>query len=82
MWDDTTMNTDWNGCLEVEREAEKLSGAWVFKGTRVPVCALFQNLEDGATVDEFLEWFPGVARQQVDAVLEHVSADLLFGSPA
>lgn len=76
------MNTDWNGCPEVEREAGILSGAWVFKGTRVPVRALFQNLEDGATVDEFLEWFPGVARHQVDAVLEHVSADLLLGSPA
>jgi uncharacterized protein (DUF433 family) len=76
------MNTDWNGCPEVEREAGRLSGAWVFRGTRVPVRALFQNLEDGATVDDFLEWFPGVTRQQVDAVLEHVSADLLVGSPA
>ena len=76
------MNTDWNGCSEVEREVGKLGGAWVFKGTRVPVRALFENLEDGATVDEFLEWFPGVARQQVDAVLEHVSADLLVGSSA
>ncbi|MEI6218469.1 MAG: DUF433 domain-containing protein [bacterium] len=76
------MNTDWNDCTEVEREAGTLSGAWVFKGTRVPVSALFQNLEDGGTVDDFLEWFPGVARQQVDAVLEHVSADLLIGAPA
>jgi uncharacterized protein (DUF433 family) len=46
------------------------------------VRALFQNLEDGATVDDFLEWFPGVTRQQVDAVLEHVAADLLAESPA
>jgi uncharacterized protein (DUF433 family) len=76
------VNTDWSGCPEVEREAGRLSGAWVFKGTRVPLCALFQNLEDGATVDDFLEWFPGVTRQQVDAVLQHVSADLLVGSPA
>jgi uncharacterized protein (DUF433 family) len=82
LWDDAAMNTDWNGCPEVERETGKLSGAWVFKGTRVPVRALFQNLEDGATVDDFLEWFPGVTRQQVDAVLEHVAADLLAESPA
>jgi uncharacterized protein (DUF433 family) len=47
-----------------------VSGAWVFKGTRVPVKALFENLEDGARVDEFIEWFPGVTRHQVEAVLE------------
>ena len=76
------MTTEWSICPEVERDAGKLSGAWVFKGTRIPVRALLQNLEDGATVDDFLEWFPGVTRQQVDAVLEHVSADLLVGSPA
>ena len=76
------MNTDWNDCPAVEREEGTLSGAWVFKGTRVPVSALFQNLEDGGTVDDFLEWFPGVARQQVEAVLEHVSADLFIGAPA
>ncbi|NJN84018.1 MAG: DUF433 domain-containing protein [Caldilineaceae bacterium] len=53
------------------RDPDKVSGAWVFRGTRVPVSALFENLRDGATVDEFLEWFPGVARAQVDAVLEY-----------
>lgn len=41
----------------------------MFLGTRVPVKALFANIEDGATVDQFLEWFPGVARRQVVAVL-------------
>jgi uncharacterized protein (DUF433 family) len=76
------MKTDWSNCPDVEREAGKLSGAWVFSGTRVPVLALFQNIEDGATVDDFLEWFPGVARHQVDSVLEYVSADLLVGLPA
>lgn len=55
----------------VERSPEKLGGAWVFKGTRVPVSALFENLEAGARVDEFLEWFPGVGREQVEGVLEH-----------
>ncbi len=53
-----------------------MSGAWVFRGTRVPVKALFENLEEGATVDQFLEWFPGVARAQVLAVLEFAEASL------
>ena len=48
----------------------------MFRGTRVPVRSLFENLEDGATVDEFLEWFPGVTRHQVEAVLEFASAGL------
>jgi len=67
---------DWSRCPGVEREAGRLSGAWVFRGTRVPLKALFENLEDGATVDEFLEWFPGVQQEQVRAVLEFVRADL------
>ena len=68
---------DWSQCRGVERIAGKVSGAWLFKGTRVPVAALFENLEDGATVDNFLEWFPGVAREQVEAVLEHAEQSLL-----
>ncbi len=67
---------DWADCAEVSREADKVSGAWVFKGTRVPVRALFENLEAGATVDQFLEWFPGVAREQVATVLEHAEQSL------
>ncbi len=55
---------DWSSCSAVERDAQKVSGAWVFKGSRVPVRALFENLEDGATVDEFLEWFPGVSKRR------------------
>ena len=63
-------------CPHVERIAGKVSGSWLFTGTRVPVTALFENLEDGATVDEFLEWFPGVKREQVEAVLEFVASSL------
>jgi uncharacterized protein (DUF433 family) len=55
----------------VERHPETLGGAWVFWGTRVPLAALFENLRDGASIDQFLEWFPGVQRSQVEAVLEH-----------
>jgi uncharacterized protein (DUF433 family) len=76
------MNTEWSRCQAVERQAGKVSGAWVFQGTRVPVRALFENIESGASVDEFLKWFPGVTKQQVDAVLEYVSADLHVTSPA
>jgi uncharacterized protein (DUF433 family) len=67
---------DWNKCDAVERDARKVSGAWLFKGTRVPVKALFENLEEGATVDDFLSWFPGVTREQVLAVLEFAEQSL------
>ena len=60
---------DWSSCPAVERVPEKVSGSWVFRGTRVPVVALFENLEGGASVDDFLSWFPGVSRRQVEAVL-------------
>lgn len=62
---------DWSECDAVERDPAKVSGAWVFRGTRVPVAALFENLEDGASVDQFLDWFPGVTRRRVAEVLEH-----------
>ncbi len=64
---------DWSTCQAVERNPAVASGAWVFRGTRVPVSALFENLEDGATVGQFLEWFPGVTRGQVEAILEHAA---------
>ena len=67
---------EWIQCGAVERHPDRVSGAWLFRGTRVPVRALFENLEAGARVDEFLEWFPGVTRQQVGAVLEHAEHSL------
>jgi uncharacterized protein (DUF433 family) len=67
---------DWSICSVVERDPGKVSCAWVFRGTRVPVIALFENLEGGARVDDFLDWFPGVSRQQVEAVLEHTQRSL------
>ena len=63
--------TDWSSCPEVERTPGKVSGAWVFTGTRIPLYALHENLACGATVSDFVEWFPGVDEQQVRAVLEH-----------
>lgn len=67
---------DWNQCPAVERIPGKVSGEWLFLRTRVPVRALFENLEGGASVADFLVWFPGVTRDQVDAVLEHTSQSL------
>ncbi len=67
---------DWSSCKAVERDSERVSGDWVFKGTRVPVSALFENLEDGAQTAQFLEWFPGVTDEQVRAVLDHAARSL------
>lgn len=63
--------TNWTQCIAVERNPRKISGAWAFTGTRVPVYALFENLESGANVREFLEWYPEVEAWQVESVLKH-----------
>jgi uncharacterized protein (DUF433 family) len=65
----STLNTILDNILE--RNPDKVSGAWIFRGTRVPVAAFFENLKDGASVDQFLEWFPGVSRSQVEALLDY-----------
>jgi uncharacterized protein (DUF433 family) len=62
---------NWDDCDAVERHPDKVSGAWVFRGTRVPVSALFENLRVGASIEEFLDWFEGVDARQVQIVLEH-----------
>jgi len=64
---------NWSSCPAVERDPQRVSGAWVFRGTRVPVAALFENLEDGADVSQFVEWFPGVHTKQTREVLEHAA---------
>ena len=63
--------TIWNTCPAVEQVPGRVSGAWVFSGTRIPLFALYENLASGATIDEFVEWFPEVDEEQVRAVLEH-----------
>jgi len=68
---------DWSSCAVVERDPERVSGAWVFCGTRVPVVALFENLEDGVPVAQFVELFPGVTLDQARAVLEHAARSAL-----
>lgn len=67
---------DWSSCSAVERDPQRVSGAWVFRGTRVPVAALFENLEDGAQIAQFVEWFPGVTSEQARAVLDHAAKSL------
>ena len=61
---------NWKTCEAVERNPQVVSGSWVFRGTRVPIAALFENLKDGASVSDFLNWYPGVQKSQVDAVLK------------
>ena len=68
---------DWSTCSAVERDPARVSGAWVFRGTRVPVAALFENLEGGALVSEFVQWFPGVTVDQARAVLDHAARSAL-----
>jgi uncharacterized protein (DUF433 family) len=60
---------DWALCSTVDRNPAKLGGAWCFEGTRLPVASLFEHLDHGSTIDEFLEWFPEVSREQVHRVL-------------
>jgi len=60
---------DWSQCPAVESVPGRLNGAWVFRNTRMPVSAVFENLEAGATVDEIAEWFH-IAKNQVVEVLE------------
>ena len=66
---------DWSACPVVESVPGKVSGAWVFRGTRTPVATIFENLEDGMTIDEVMDQFP-VTREQVKAVLEFAARSL------
>ena len=68
---------DWSTCPAVEQTPGKVSGAWVFTNTRVPLSHLFANLEAGATIEEFLDWFEGVEDWQVRAVLKHLESSLI-----
>jgi uncharacterized protein (DUF433 family) len=68
-------NLDWSQCSAVESIPGKVSGAWVFKETRLPVSIVFENLESGATIDEITEWFH-ISREQIVAVLEFAARSL------
>ena len=67
---------DWSQCPAVESIPGKVSGAWVLKGTRMPVSVIFENLKAGANIDEIMEWFEGLDREQVEAVIEFTARSL------
>ena len=64
---------DWRAGPSVELSPNGVRGVWVFCGTRVPVAALFENLEDGVTINEFIELFPGVDLAHARSVLKHIA---------
>ena len=70
------MALDWSKCPAVESVPGKVGGAWVFRGTRIPVAAVFENLEDGLTIDEVAALYDGLTREQVKAVLEFTAQSL------
>jgi len=67
---------DWSQCSAVESIPGKMSGAWVLKGTRMPVSAIFENIEAGASIDDLMEWFDGLDREQVKQVIRFASSSL------
>ena len=70
------MALDWSQCPAVESVPGKVSGAWVFRGTRIPVAAVFENLEDGLSIKEIVEMFDGLTQEQVKAVLDFAAQSL------
>jgi uncharacterized protein (DUF433 family) len=67
---------NWALCTAVDRNPKKLGGAWCFAGTRLQVLSLFEHLDQGSTIDEFLEWFPEVGAEQVHQVLSFAKRSL------
>ena len=63
---------DWSQCPAVESIPGRVSGAWVFRGTRMPVATVFENLEAGASIEDIMEWFD-LTREQVTSVLDFAS---------
>jgi uncharacterized protein (DUF433 family) len=76
------MALDWSQCAAVESVPGKVSGAWVFRGTRIPVAAVFENLEDGLTIDQIVQMFDGLTREQVRAVLDFAAHSRETSAPA
>jgi len=72
---------NWSQCSAVERVEGKVSGAWVLKGTRMPVATIFENLEAGASIDDVLAWYEGLDRKQVQAVIEFAARSLDLATP-
>jgi uncharacterized protein (DUF433 family) len=75
------MPLDWSQCSAVESVPGKLGGAWVFRGTRIPVAAIFENLDDGLTIAEITDMFDGLTQDQVKAVLDFAAHSLSAPAP-
>jgi uncharacterized protein (DUF433 family) len=69
-------NLDWSQCDAVESVPGKVSGAWVLRGTRMPVSAIFENIAAGASIDDIMEWFDGLDREQVKTVIDFAARSL------
>jgi uncharacterized protein (DUF433 family) len=67
---------NWSQCPAVESIPGKASGAWVLRGTRMPVTVIFENLEVGANIDDIMNWFGGPDRAQIKAVIEFAARSL------
>jgi len=72
---------DWSQCPAVESVPGRVSGAWVFKNTRMPVSVVFANLEAGASIDEIVAWFD-VTAEQVKTVIDFAARSLEAPVPA
>jgi len=66
---------DWSQCPAVESVPGRVSGAWVLRGTRMPVKTLFENIEAGMSIEEVMEQFP-VTREEIDALMAFVARSL------
>jgi uncharacterized protein (DUF433 family) len=66
---------DWSQCPAVESTPEKVSGVWVFRGTRMPLATVFENLEAGATIEDIMEW-SDLTREQIVTVLDFTARSL------
>ena len=76
------MALDWSQCPAVESIPGKVSGAWVFRNTRMPVATVFAGLEEGMSIDELVETYDGLTREQIESVLEFASRSMEAPSPA
>ena len=76
------MALDWSQCPAVESIPGKVSGVWVFRNTRMPVATVFAGLEEGMSIDELVETYEGLTREQIESVLEFAARSLEVPSPA
>lgn len=75
------MALDWSQCEAVESVPGKLGGAWVFRGTRIPVSVVFENMDDGLTISEIVALYEGLTLENVHAVLDFACRSLETPAP-